>query len=99
MEERGKGKEHALRKMLCSGFAGCVTECVALPIDTIKTRLMVDSSSSVSVNAIKEATRKLLGEGFGSFFKGLSPGLHRQIVFASTRIGLFEPVITNLYIL
>jgi solute carrier family 25 uncoupling protein 8/9 len=31
-------------------------------------------------------------EGVGSLFKGLTAGLQRQIVFASLRIGLYEPV-------
>lgn len=31
-------------------------------------------------------------EGFGSLFKGLTAGLQRQMVFASLRIGLYEPV-------
>lgn len=31
-------------------------------------------------------------EGTSSLFKGLSAGLQRQMVFASLRIGLYEPV-------
>lgn len=31
-------------------------------------------------------------EGAGSLFKGLTAGLQRQMVFASLRIGLYEPV-------
>ena len=31
-------------------------------------------------------------EGFSSLYKGLSAGLQRQMVFASLRIGLYEPV-------
>lgn len=31
-------------------------------------------------------------EGFSSLFKGLTAGLQRQMVFASLRIGLYEPV-------
>ena len=31
-------------------------------------------------------------EGFASLYKGLSPGIQRQMVFASLRIGLYEPV-------
>ncbi len=31
-------------------------------------------------------------EGFASLYKGLNAGLQRQMVFASLRIGLYEPV-------
>jgi solute carrier family 25 uncoupling protein 8/9 len=31
-------------------------------------------------------------EGIQSLYKGLSAGLQRQIVFASLRIGLYEPI-------
>lgn len=31
-------------------------------------------------------------EGVSSLFKGLTAGLQRQMVFASLRIGLYEPV-------
>jgi solute carrier family 25 uncoupling protein 8/9 len=31
-------------------------------------------------------------EGIKSLYKGLSAGLQRQMVFASLRIGLYEPV-------
>jgi solute carrier family 25 uncoupling protein 8/9 len=31
-------------------------------------------------------------EGVSSLYKGLSAGLQRQMVFASLRIGLYEPV-------
>lgn len=34
----------------------------------------------------------LAEEGVSSLFQGLSAGLQRQIVFASLRIGLYEPV-------
>jgi solute carrier family 25 uncoupling protein 8/9 len=34
----------------------------------------------------------LAEEGVGSLFKGLTAGLQRQMVFASLRIGLYEPV-------
>ena len=92
--EDSKIKMNAMAKhMICAGLSGCITECIALPIDTIKTRLMMDASrSSPFVKTLNKAVSRLWKEGVKSFFKGLSPGIHRQILFASTRIGLYDPV-------
>ena len=32
-------------------------------------------------------------EGFTSLYRGLVPGIQRQLVFASLRIGLFDPIL------
>jgi solute carrier family 25 uncoupling protein 8/9 len=82
--------------ILCAGAAGCITEAIAIPFDTIKTRLMVDTTSAVSTKAIFNAVKNLSKDGFPAFFQGLCPGLQRQIVFASIRIGLYEPVILRI---
>ena len=88
-----KENRHLLKHMVCAGLSGCITECIAMPIDTIKTRLMMDATRSVSfTKTLRPVVSALWKEGIRSFFKGLTPGLHRQIVFASTRIGLYDPV-------
>lgn len=46
------------------------------------------------LNCVKTVIRE---EGVSSLFKGLTAGLQRQMVFASLRIGLYEPV-RNLYV-
>lgn len=51
-------------------------------------------------NPRKTKNRGLLGtcatiareEGAGALWKGLEPGLHRQVVYGGLRIGLYEPV-------
>lgn len=96
MKKGANRKESTAKYMIGAGLSGCITECFVLPVDTLKARLMMDESRAGSfLKNIKTAASKLHKEGgFRSFFKGLSPGLHRQIVFASTRIGLYEPVLT-----
>ena len=86
-------KGNVFKHMMCAGFSGCVTECIVLPVDTVKARLMMDESKLISpIKHFNKAFAKLWKEGIHSFFKGLSAGLQRQIVFASTRIGLYDPV-------
>ena len=36
-------------------------------------------------------------EGVGALWKGITPGIHRQILFGGLRIGLYEPI-KNLYV-
>lgn len=93
MEGTSERTWRTAKHMLCAGLSGCITECLVLPIDTVKTRLMVDATETGSFNiALKSTVKSLWSEGGRSFFKGLAPGLQRQIVFASTRIGLYDPV-------
>jgi hypothetical protein len=97
MSERKISIPTWLRSMMCAAASGCISEVVALPFDTLKTTLMVDSKSRVTFQAIRIALNNLHRDGWEYFFKGLSPGLHRQLVFASIRIGLYEPVSCAVY--
>ena len=31
-------------------------------------------------------------EGIGALWKGITPGIHRQVLFGGLRIGLYEPI-------
>jgi solute carrier family 25 uncoupling protein 8/9 len=65
---------------------------LTIPLDTAKVRLQIQGDKpkySGMFNCIKTMIAE---EGFTSLYKGLSAGLQRQMVFASLRIGLYEPV-------
>jgi len=88
-----------LKYMACAGISGSITECIALPADTIKARLMLDTTKGIPfIKACRGAFNELLNEGYRSFFKGLTPGIHRQLVFASVRIGLYDPVFLKIFL-
>jgi solute carrier family 25 uncoupling protein 8/9 len=84
--------------MLSGGLAGCVAEVLTIPLDTVKVRLQIQGEGLAKGQPLKY--RGVVGtlatvareEGPLVLFKGLSAGLQRQIVFASLRIGLYEPV-------
>ena len=84
-------------KMITAGFAGSLAEIVTIPLDTAKVRLQIQKKQEVGVkqkysgliNCVKTMVRE---EGGLALFKGLNAGLQRQMVFASIRIGLYEPV-------
>ena len=58
------------------------------------------SSATLPKKPLPPPTRGLLGtcatiareEGASALWKGLEPGLHRQVVYGGLRIGLYEPV-------
>lgn len=84
-------------KMLCAGTAACIADIVSFPLDVAKVRLQIAATQPPSGGVVY---RGLFGtlfglvrhEGVSSLYRGISPGLQRQCVFASIRIGLYEPV-------
>lgn len=94
MNNNGHNSRSIWKHMASAGFSGCITECIVLPVDTVKARLMMDESFKGSFPAhLRKVVTKLWRErGLKAFYKGLAPGLHRQILFGSTRIGLYDSV-------
>lgn len=84
--------------MFSGGLAACIAETATISIDTAKVRLQlqVNSTNPKYTGMLNCLTTMVREEGPNSLFKGLSAGLYRQIIFASLRIGLYEPV-RNIY--
>ena len=83
-----------LRTMLCGGLAGSIDELLTIPMDTAKVRMMMDKDLSLTVrNMIHTMRAMYVKEGIACFYKGIIPGVQRQMIYASLRLGLFEPVI------
>jgi solute carrier family 25 uncoupling protein 8/9 len=71
-----------MAKLGSAGLAACWAEFVTLPIDSAKVRLQLGHNMG---DVLKK-------EGMKSLYRGLAPGLQRQAIFASLRIGLYEPI-------
>ncbi|KAL4436080.1 hypothetical protein ABPG77_005528 [Micractinium sp. CCAP 211/92] len=77
-----------------SAIAACTAEIATLPLDTAKVKLQLQPKSAAP------KYRGLLGtcmtvareEGAAALWKGLAPGLQRQVVYGGLRIGLYEPI-------
>ena len=78
--------------MLSGGTAACIAEVITIPLDTAKVRLQVQGSATKYHGMFHCITTMVKEEGMASLFKGLNAGFQRQMVFASLRIGLYEPV-------
>jgi len=89
-----------LKKMAAAGCAASVAEVVSLPMDTTKVRLQIqgESCAGTSPHQLKyhgmtsTITTIIKEEGIASLFRGLVPGIHRQICFCGIRIGLYDNV-------
>ncbi|XP_072320535.1 dicarboxylate carrier UCP2-like isoform X2 [Eucyclogobius newberryi] len=83
-------------KIFSAGSAACVADLVTFPLDTAKVRLQIQGESK-STN-VKRKYKGVFGtiftmvktEGPRSLYSGLGAGLHRQMSFASVRIGLYD---------
>uniref|UniRef100_M4AC31 Dicarboxylate carrier UCP2 n=1 Tax=Xiphophorus maculatus TaxID=8083 RepID=M4AC31_XIPMA len=88
----------AVVKVFSAGTAGCVADLVTFPLDTAKVRLQVQGESKALPKGQKAAYRGVFGtiitivrtEGPRNLYNGLLAGLHRQMCFASVRIGLYD---------
>ena len=78
-----------------SAFSSSFAEVVTIPLDTAKVRLQLQAGASGPLKY-----RGLIGtcvtvakeEGVKSLWKGIGPGIHRQVLFGGLRIGLYEPI-------
>ena len=80
---------------LSGGMAACIAEACSLPFDTAKVRMQLSSNAVGTVpykNIFNAFSRIATEEGVLALYKGLTPGLQRQMVFAGIRIGLYQPV-------
>ncbi|XP_070826537.1 dicarboxylate carrier UCP2-like [Chaetodon trifascialis] len=85
-------------KVFSAGAAGCVADLVTFPLDTAKVRLQIQGESRSPLEGQRARYRGVFGtiitmvktEGPRSLYSGLVAGLHRQMSFASVRIGLYD---------
>ncbi|XP_028320149.1 mitochondrial uncoupling protein 2-like [Gouania willdenowi] len=85
-------------KVFSAGTAGCVADLVTFPLDTAKVRLQVQGESGLSSRSQGVKYRGVFGtictivktEGPRGLYSGLVAGLHRQMCFASVRVGMYD---------
>ncbi|RYG56961.1 solute carrier family 25 protein [archaeon] len=75
--------------------ASAAMQITTLPIDTAKVRLQLMQHAKTGVarpGMLKVMSTVAAEEGITALYKGFWPAIHRQIVFASLRIGLYGQV-------
>lgn len=84
------------RNVAMGATAACVGEIATIPLDTAKVRLQIQQVKpgetpkyTSFVQTMKTITAE---EGPVALFRGLTPGLQRQCVFAGLRLGMYVPI-------
>ncbi|GAV65495.1 Mito_carr domain-containing protein, partial [Cephalotus follicularis] len=88
-----------------SALAACFAEICTIPLDTAKVRLQLQKKAVAGDGLPPLKYRGMLGtvatigreEGLSALWKGIVPGLHRQVLYGGLRIGLYDPV-KNFYV-
>ena len=80
-----------------SAFSACTAELLTLQFDTGKVRLQLQGTPTPGVAPKYKGLVGTVGtiakeEGAAALWKGWQPGLHRQCLFGGLRIGLYDPV-------
>lgn len=80
-----------------SAFSACTAELLTLPFDTGKVRLQLQGTPTPGVAPKYKGLVGTVGtiakeEGAAALWKGWQPGLHRQCLFGGLRIGMYDPV-------
>lgn len=72
------------------GISGSTATMVVQPIDMVKVRIQLLSEQRIkNPNPIKIAKEIIAKNGFLSLYKGLDSAIMRQILYGTTRLGLF----------
>ncbi|KAL5010216.1 hypothetical protein ScPMuIL_012521 [Solemya velum] len=93
-------------KFLGAGTAACMADCITFPLDTAKVRLQLQGETGkvkhihgqMTTSKPKYKYRGLAGtvsvimkeEGVAGLYKGIVPGLQRQMCFSCIRIGCYD---------
>ncbi|KAI3652611.1 hypothetical protein MP228_002036 [Amoeboaphelidium protococcarum] len=90
-------------RMAAGGIAGFASQSFIYPLDTIKTRIMVEMQTMQNrgvasrISALKVAKQMYQKEGIRSFFRGIGPSLVGIVPYASIDLTAYE-TLKNQYI-
>lgn len=76
-----------------AGLGGCLGWVIVHPFNTLAIRINLASSSpgaDANVSFLKYTVNTMKKEGILNLYSGLGAGLSRQIVYATSRLGLYE---------
>lgn len=81
---------NASKPFVTGSLSGMFATCCIQPIDMVKVRIQLGAAEGGSTNPVTIASNMMKQEGIGGFYKGLSAGLTRQVVYTGARLGLYD---------
>lgn len=78
------------KPFVTGSLSGMLATCCIQPVDMVKVRIQLGAAEGGSTSPVVIATNMLKQEGLGGFYKGLSAGLTRQVVYTGARLGLYD---------
>lgn len=86
----------ASKPFVTGSIAGSLATCCIQPIDMVKVRIQLGAAEGLSTNPIEITKTMLKDEGVGAFYKGLTAGLTRQVLYTGARLGLYDIFTENI---
>lgn len=81
---------NASKPFVTGSLSGMMATCCIQPVDMIKVRIQLGAAEGGITNPFTIANSMMKQEGIGGFYKGLSAGLTRQVVYTGARLGLYD---------
>ena len=77
------------------GLSGIIASISTLPIDYVKVQIqcMSGGKTGVKPNPLAFAREVLRTKGFTEFYSGLTSAISRQLLYATTRLGLYKTLV------
>lgn len=72
------------------GIGGVISTCVIQPIDMIKVRLQLRASCGYKSSFYNICRCIMENDGIKGFYRGLDAAVSRQLVYTTTRLGIFR---------
>lgn len=83
-------------KLVSAGTGACLADVVTFPLDTTKVRLQVQGNVGGAPSKYSGIFRTIFTifseEGVGGLYRGLIPGLQRQLAFSTIKLGCYDDV-------
>lgn len=89
-----------VKNALAAGCSASFAELCTISLDTAKVRLQIQNQMPEPpprpYKNMADCLKRIASEeGVAALFKGIGPGVMRQLIFASLRLGMYEPVRDN----
>jgi solute carrier family 25 oxoglutarate transporter 11 len=81
---------NACKPFATGSISGMLATCCIQPVDMVKVRVQLGAAEGGSTSPFEIAGKMAREEGLGGFYKGLSAGLTRQVVYTGARLGLYD---------